>query len=266
MPTLSGLFTYPIKSAGGVSLDRAHVGPLGLDLDRRWMVVDDTGRQLTQRDCPRMALAGVEVEPDGLRVTAPEMPDLCVPFEPEGPPHPVHIFDQPVRARQVGGEADGWWSAFLGLRAALVHFPDEAERRMNPRFGTARISFVDGNPLHLVSEASVADLNARLTVPVPTARFRANLVLSGGDPYEEDGWRRIRIGGLEFDVVEPCARCSVLNVSGGRMGAEPLRTLTGYRRRGRLVEFGQNLIHAAQGELAVGDPVTVLRRADLHLQ
>lgn len=259
-PVLSGLYTYPIKSAGGVSLGRSRVELLGLSLDRRWMVVDGTGRQVTQRDSPRLALVGVELEPDGLHVTAPGLPPLRVPLEPGGPFRDVHIFHQPVRALEVGGEANEWWSAFLGLRAALVYFPDTAERRMNPRFGTARIGFADGNPLHLVSEASVADLGRRLREPVTPERFRPNLVVRGSAAYEEDGWRRLRIGDVEFDVVEPCARCSVLNVSGGRMGGEPLRTLASYRRRGRLVEFGQNLVHTAEGEVALGDPVDVLER------
>lgn len=257
--TLSGLYTYPIKSARGVALDRARVELFGLALDRRWMVVDGGGRQVTGRDFPRMDLVGVELEPGGLRVTAPGMPPLPVPHEPGGPPRLVHIFRQPVQALEVGGEANAWWSAYLGLPAALVYFPDGAERRMNPRFGTARISFVDGNPLHLVSEASVADLNTRLPHPVTPERFRPNLVVRGGAAYEEDGWGRIRVGDLEFDVVEPCARCGVLNITEGRMGGEPLRTLAGYRRRGRLIEFGQNLVHAAQGEVALGDAVTVLR-------
>ncbi|WP_180970186.1 MOSC domain-containing protein [Deinococcus planocerae] len=259
---LSGLYIYPIKSARGVALDRSRLDLFGLDLDRRWMVVDAAGRQVTQRECPRMSLVGVELTPGGLRVTAPGLPPLAVPREPGGPPRLVHIFHQPVHARVVGGEAAEWWSAYLGTRAALVFFPEEAERRMNPRFGTARIGFADGNPLHLVHEASVADLSGRLREPVTPERFRPNLVVRGGAPYEEDGWRRIRVGSLEFEVVEPCARCSVLNVSDGRMGGEPLRTLAGYRRRGRLVEFGQNLVHTAQGEVALGDPVTVLRREE----
>ncbi|WP_019586115.1 MOSC domain-containing protein [Deinococcus apachensis] len=258
--TLSGLYTYPIKSARGVALDRARVELFGLGLDRRWMVVDGGGRQVTGRDFPRMDLVGVGLEPGGLRVTAPGMPPLPVPHGPGGPGRLVHIFRQPVQAVEVGGEANAWWSAYLGLPAALVYFPDEAERHMNPRFGTARISFADGNPLHLVSEASVADLNTRLPHPVTPERFRPNLVVRGGAAYGEDGWGRIRIGDLEFGVVEPCARCSVLNISEGRMGGEPLRTLAGYRRRGRLVEFGQNLVHAEQGELKLGDPIVVLRR------
>ena len=51
------------------------------------------------------------------------------------------------------------------------------------------------------------DLNKRLDTPLPMDRFRANIVVAGGEPWAEDEWAGLRIGGLEFGSVKPCGRC-----------------------------------------------------------
>jgi len=95
-------------------------------------------------------------------------------------------------------------------------------------------------------------------------RFRPNLVVAGCEPFAEDGWSLIRIGEMTLRVVKPCSRCKITTVDPytAEIGVEPLKTLTSYRRQGNQVFFGQNLIHDAPGELAVGMPVEVLRHAE----
>ena len=56
-------------------------------------------------------------------------------------------------------------------------------------------------------QESLVDLNKRLNAPLPMNRFRANIVLAGGEPWAEDEWAGLRIGGLEFASVKPCGRC-----------------------------------------------------------
>ena len=59
---LSGLNTYPIKSAAGIGLSQSQVTRRGLLYDRRWMVCDRNGKFLTQRKLPKMALIQVAVD------------------------------------------------------------------------------------------------------------------------------------------------------------------------------------------------------------
>ena len=115
-------------------------------------------------------------------------------------------------------------------------------------------------PFLLISQASLDDLNGRLGEPVPMLRFRPNLVVEGCEAFAEDGWRRIRIGDIEFRVAKPCSRCVIptIDPATGLRGQEPLRTLMGYRRRDNKVYFGQNLIHDGVGHLSIGMPVEVL--------
>jgi uncharacterized protein YcbX len=228
------------------------------------MLVDETGRFLSQRRHPRMALIATRIEDDRLVVSAPEMPSLQVPFDlSRGGRMLASVWDDLVETLPVGYEADRWFEEFLGVRCRLVHLPDESVRRVDPDYGEpgGRVALADGFPFLLISEASLADLNARLEHPLPMNRFRPNLVVAGCEPFAEDGWRRIRIGPISLRVAKPCARCAITTVDQGTglKGKEPLRTLATFRRSGTKVLFGQNLIHEKTGKLRVADPLEVVQ-------
>ena len=261
---LRGLYVYPIKSAGGIPLDVSDVDERGLRHDRRWMLVDEAGRFMSQRRFPRMALIGVRIEHDGLIVDAPDMPSLKVPLQPPaGRLMLVRVWDDLVESLTVGDDADRWFSEFLNVRCRLVYLPDRSLRPVDPAYGGPgdQVGLADGFPFLLISEASLADLNARLEQPVPMNRFRPNLIVGGCEPFAEDGWRLVRIGPITFRVVKPCARCAITTVDQrtAATSKEPLRTLARFRRSGTKVLFGQNLIHDETGIIRIDDPVEVIR-------
>lgn len=262
MAAVSGLYVYPVKSMGGAAVDEVELGPLGFPHDRRWMATDRAGRFLTQRVVPRLALVGTVVHGGALRLSAGDMPPLELPLEPDGPRETVTVWRDDVHAVPGGMVADGWISAFLDQPARLFHFPADGVRaaKRDPGGRGARIGFADAYPALVISEESLADLNARLALPLPMNRFRPNVVVRGAGAFGEDGWRRIRVGEVEFDVAGPCARCVTTTVdqATGETGKEPLKTLATFRRDGNEVMFGQNLVHAAPGRIRVGDPVEVL--------
>jgi len=258
-PSLSGLYVYPIKSCGGISLHTAEVDERGIRHDRRWMLVDEAGVFLSQREVPRLALVGIRMADDGLLVDAPGMTALSMPFEPEGESILARVWDDLVETLRVGREADRWFTRFLGVPCRLVYLPDRSVRPVDPDYAEPgdRVGLSDGFPFLMISEASLADLNGRLDKPLPMDRFRPNLVVRGCGPFAEDGWRRIRIGAMTFRVVKPCARCKITTVdqASAAEGKEPLRTLARYRKVGSKVLFGQNLVHDGTGVLSVGDAV-----------
>ncbi len=261
---LSQLHVYPIKSAGGIPLEASEVDGRGLRHDRRWMLVDEAGSFMSQRRFPRMALIRIRIEPDHLVVDAPEMSSLEVPLRPpDRKLRLAQVWGDLVEVSAVGDDADRWFGEFLGVRCKLVYLPDESIRPVDPAYGKTgdRVGLADGFPFLLVSEASLADLNARLERPVPMNRFRPNLVVGGCEPFAEDGWRLVRIGRITLRVVKPCARCTITTVDQGTAatGKEPLRTLARFRRVGTKVLFGQNLIHDDTGTLHTGDPVEVVQ-------
>jgi len=263
-PRVSALYRYPVKSCRGQALSEAELDPYGLAGDRRWMVVDEAGAFLTQRQYPKMALVVPSLGPDALTLNAPGMESLPLPLARERTERDgVTIWGDRCAAWDEGERAAAWFSEVLGLRCRLVHTGDGFERPVKPEHARAgdQVAFADGFPFLLISQAALDDLNARLEAPLEMIRFRPNLVVSGTAPFAEDGWGRIRIGATAFRVVKPCARCAITTVdpATGARGQEPLRTLSTYRRtpEGK-VNFGQNLIHEPKrGTLRVGDAVTV---------
>jgi len=258
------LVIYPIKSCRGVEVDLATVGTTGFELDRRWMLIGDDGRFLSQREHHRLALVRVQLHEDRLRLEAPGLPSLEVAFEGGGvgPTSRVQVWDDECAAVAEGEDAARWFSRHLGCSARLVRMASDDARPLGS--STAQpgdhVSFADGFPFLLLSTASLDGLNRRLSLPVPMDRFRPNIVIDGCEPHAEDGWHRVRIGEVSFRFAKPCARCVVTTVdqTTGERGREPLRTLSTYRTEDGQVLFGQNLVHEGRGVVHVGDPVEVL--------
>jgi uncharacterized protein YcbX len=271
---LSGLFIYPVKSLRGHSVASASIDGLGLVGDRRFLVIDENGRQLTQRPLPRMTLIDTQLTSTDLILSAPGVSSCWIPLCPRGNERPVTVSvwkSEGLLADDCGDDVARWLTAFLGVTCRLVrmgkkyHRPILDEKRARP--GDV-VSFADGYPFLVVSEASLTDLNKRLRErgedPAPMNRFRPSLVITGCPAFEEDRWSRVAIGGALFRAGGPCSRCVITTTDQltGSRGPEPLRTLAAFRRDATepsAVNFGQNLIHETKsGALRVGDVVTAL--------
>lgn len=266
---LSEINIYPIKSLGGISLKSARVENCGLQFDRRWMLVDENNKFITQREFPKMATIGVELLRTGLTVSFGNK-SLEIPFVTDAKETSrVKIWSSRCRAKLYGKEINDWFSDVLQKDCSLVWMPEETTRKVNYFYAvhqTDAVSFADGYPILLVGENSLKDLNARLETLVPMNRFRPNLVVSGAKAFAEDGWKQIKIGSAFFHVIKPCGRCVITTIdqtSGVKQGIEPLKTLASYRVPKRNVKkkilFGQNLIAENIGEiLNVGDRIEVI--------
>lgn len=266
MPTVASLHVYPIKSCKALDLTAVRFDPLGPLYDRRFMVVDETGRYLTQRTVPRLALITPRLGPTALVVSAPNMPQLKVAMSQRDARRvPIKIWEFEGVGEDAGESAADWFSSFLERKCRVVRWADDQQRPVDPEYARspAATGFNDGFPVLLMSEASVADLNKRLKQPLPMNRFRPNVVVRDLEPYAEDTWRKIRIGELELDVVKPCDRCATTTVDQitGVAGTEPLATLASYRKEGNKVLLGQNCVHLGLGSIRAGDPVEVLESA-----
>ena len=259
---LSALYLYPVKSCAGIAVDEWDVDALGFRYDRRWMVATPRGQFLTQRELPALARVKVRIAPPHLRVTAPGRPELITPLEPlGGRPIAVNVWRDAVRAIAPDHQADSWFSDYLGYEVIFAYMPEDVIREVDRHYAPegGRTGFADGFPFLLIGEASLAHLSARLERPLPINRFRPNLVVSGSAPFGEDGWKRLRVGGIPMAVVKPCARCVVTTTDQETLerGKEPLRTLATFRKRGDAVLFGQNVVHYGVGRLATGMPVEI---------
>jgi uncharacterized protein YcbX len=260
---LTQLFIYPLKSARGIALREARLTPRGLAHDRRFMLVDEQGLFVTQRQHPQMARLVTSLTDERLCVDW-EGERLEVPLTPSvGDTARVRVFRDEVSALDLGAEASRFFSAALGQTLRLMYMPDTSQRQVDTAYARAgdHVSFADGFPYLLASEATLADLNARLETPVPMQRFRPNLVVSGAPAYAEDRWGEIRIGDALFEVKKPCTRCVIITTdqeTGVRHPKEPLKTLAGYNTWHGKPAFAQNLLCRSGERLRVGESVVVL--------
>ena len=286
---LSEINIYPVKSLRGIALQEGLVEDRGLRHDRRWMLVDERRRFITQREVARMATVKIEVNENELKASC-NGSGLSIPLRPKnGETANVQIWQSNVKAEVYSSEINGWFSEALGVNCRLVLMPETTKRRVSPFYAVRKfrdkVSFADGYPFLLIGEGSLEDLNKRIREclemelagkvpafqplpevpafqPFPMNRFRPNFVVGGSEPFAEDKWKRIRIGSTEFHVVKPCARCVITTVdqtSGEKTGKEPLKTLSAYRSRNGKVMFGQNLIaEKAGGTVRVGDAIEIL--------
>jgi uncharacterized protein YcbX len=281
-----GLHIYPIKSCAGIDLREAELTRAGLAHDRRWMLVDDGGQFLTQRQLPRMALIRTALAEAALRLDAPGMETLDVPLdgsELSSGVEQVVVWRDTVPARAESERAADWFSRFLGVTCRLFKVDVQAHRAAReewveswraahpdlaePFEGEHVFGFADGFPILVANQASLDDLNGRLAAqgkaPVPMDRFRANIVVAGDDwdAFDEDHTVGLTAGPAHLALVKPCTRCPVPNVdqATGEAGDEPGLTLAAYRQLEIGVVFGMNAIVAERGQLVlrVGDPVEI---------
>jgi len=253
---LTGIFVYPVKSLRGISLSAAKVEKRGLQYDRRWMLTDENGNFFTQRAFPQMALLTTEITEDSLiiRHATKAFEPLQISLEPADglKESVVQIWKDTCKSLIVSKLANEWLSEALETRCQLVYMPDDSVRPTNPNYSQPddMVSFADGYPILIIGQASLDDLNTRLKNPVPMNRFRPNLVFTGGAPYEEDTWNDFQIGDLHFRAVKTCERCVITTVhqeTGTIQSAEPLKTLSTYRMKGKNILFGMNVCWDVNG-------------------
>ena len=268
--TLTELFVHPVKSCAGIAVPEALLVETGLDLDRAWMVVDEQGEMLTQRELPRMALIRPTFKSGDVVLRAPGMLALHLRLDTVEAATRVRVWDDVVKAYDMGRLAAQWFSDFLGRRVQLVRFDPEQQRLSDPAWaGTvaAENAFADGFPLLVANAASLADVNGRLLAraqpAVTVERFRPNLVLGGLQAWDEDHIDEIVIeaegGPVRLRLVKPCVRCTIPNVdpATGETGHEPGDTLAGFRADARMkggITFGINavIVEGIEHTLRVG--------------
>jgi uncharacterized protein YcbX len=282
---LSEINIYPIKSCRGISLAEGVVEERGLQFDRRWMLVDENNRFLTQREYPVMATIAVRAESGQLIVDNGRDSIKIARAETQSRTERVRVFSSRVEAAVYEDEVNEFFSDVMGTRVRLVAMT-EARRAVNYWYRVRKgdhVSFADGYPFLLIGEGSLEELKRRIAENegvetamkpshserhagvmrpvIPMNRFRPNFVVKGSEPFAEDTWKKVQIGGTVFHVVKPCGRCpipTIDQVTGVRHSSEPTRTLATFRRRQgkNKILFGQYLIaDEAGGTVRVGDEV-----------
>lgn len=260
MLKLSEIYIYPIKSCAGISLQRAIVEERGLQFDRRWLLIDEKNRFLTQRQIPILALFHFEMQNDGFLVNfKDETSKIFIPFKEISQNRTkVKIWQDEVSVVLVDQKIDQWFSEILEQKVSLVYMDEVAQRQVDQKYAkNTEVSFADGYPFLIIGQSSLDDLNSRLEKPISINRFRPNFVFTGGQPYEEDDWHEISIGEADFTMTKPCSRCTITTIDQktAETGFEPLKTLSKYRKKDQKVMFGMYMIANNKSVVNIDDQI-----------
>ena len=269
---VSHLFIYPVKSLRGNSIQKSVVKKRGFQFDRRWMLVDEKGVFLSQRSHPKMALIKTAISDHTLQITDSKQRNNQISIALDGTeatmPILTEVWDSKCEALAYPETINDWFSQYLEIPCKLVYMPNTTERKLKDKYNLPgkMVSFADGAPYLITGQASLDDLNSKLETPVGIDRFRPNIVVSGGQPFEEDRWENFKIGNVRFKGYKLCIRCNIPTVdpTTGLAGKEPLKTLATYRRWDNQIYFGQNAVWLDQEwrekenpVLNVGDALTL---------
>ena len=241
----------PVKSLGLVQANTVHIGAAGIVEDRRFFLVDELGRVVTQRQIGILVQVKPEYQPDkeSLRLSFPDG-TVVGGLVATGEPVETILWGRPVRGNLVTGDWSKVLSKFCGRAVNLVQSRQPGE-------------CYDEYPISLLSKASVEELNRRPEVSshMDERRFRPNFLLAGCRPHQEDGWmgRQIQLGeSLIMQVVAPDPRCAIttVNPDTGQADMDTPSIIKGYRPSPGPAFFGVYAVVEQPGEVSVGDLVT----------
>lgn len=257
---LSQIFIYPIKGLAGISQNAANVETEGLQHDRRYMLIDESGRFISQREHVVLCQFLTSVSEDAITVDY-NKDQLIIPHDQiEEETCAVEVWDSNLLAYEVSKASSEWFSDKLGQKVRLVKMGEYSTRIKDfkkPPY-SSNVSFADGYPFLILGTASLNELNDRTGRTFEIERFRPNLVVETSVAHEEDDWGDLKCGSAVFKTIKPCARCIVTTIDPktGEKGKEPLATLSQYRKEGNKIFFGSNLICGKKGKVKIGDLFT----------
>ncbi len=268
---VSQLFYHPIKSAAGISVSQLNYNSLGPAHDREWMVVNSSGKFLSQRQIPPMCLLQAELNADQLTLSFAEKSTFSLDLDgvqAAAKTVQATVWSDTVTALDCGDDIADWLSHTLGKPCRLVWLSEHSQRAVDPHYAHQGqlVGFADGFPTLIASQASLDQFNADLTsqhdvAPIDMRRFRPNVVIEGCEPFAEDSWQAIRINNIEFELVKPCSRCIIPSINPDTAAKEMAinATLMKTRRKDKATYFGQNALHQGVGLIEVGAEVQLLR-------
>jgi len=256
-----GIFRYPVKSMGGESLTTTEIGPAGIPYDRNWMLIDENGRFLTQRDMPELCLFSASVRDGILHLIhrpSGEHIEIDETIMGRSTLVPVSIWQRHHTAVALDHPVNEWLSEKLERKVTLTKVADPfGYSRTVPGTRDFRIAFPDGYPLLLLGTASLQELNTRLKEGVNADRFRTNILISTKIPHEEDQYGQLIARDGKLELIKPCPRCMVTTIdqTAGTSGPEPLKTLGTYRKQGNQVYFGMYSTARKTLHISTGDRI-----------
>ncbi|XP_030060557.1 molybdenum cofactor sulfurase [Microcaecilia unicolor] len=265
--TLVKIYLYPIKSCSAFEVSEWPVGMQGLLYDRNWMIVNQNGVCLSQKQEPRLCLIRpfLDLKQNNMVIKAEGMDPIKISLNDESGKQnracQSKVCGDRVQTYDCGQMIADWLSLFLGRQCRLIQQTPDLSRNAN-KIKTAQsgvnpalLSLVNEAQYLLINTASILHLQQQtasseedepeeaLRIKGLIERFRANLVITGSKPFEEEEWTEVSIGDLNFKVMKKCTRCQIIciNQKTGERSNQLLQALSTYK--GGKTTFGMYLMN-----------------------
>src|SRR6266852_412811 len=196
-PRLVSIRLHPIKSLDPVSVPEARISPSGgLALDRAWALYSVDGKWVNGKRTPAIHLIRANYSPDLREVT------LSVPGDRREIPTRTFAFPSAYE------DAAEWFSVFFDQQIIVRYsengFPDDPIASGPTIVSTASLE-------------SVCEWFSTISLDEARQRFRSSLEIDGVPAWWEDqlfgederSVVRFKIGEINFEGSNPCARCPV---------------------------------------------------------
>ncbi|XP_019341286.1 molybdenum cofactor sulfurase isoform X2 [Alligator mississippiensis] len=293
---VTNICLYPIKSCSAFEVTQWPVGNQGLLYDRNWMLVNQNGVCITQKQEPRLCLIhpSIDLKQKIMVIKTEGMDPIAIPLE-ENLEKETQICQSKVCAHRVqtydcGERIADWFSEFLGRQCHLIRQSSDFKGNATQKHvkgqapsATLSLSLVNEAQYLLINTASILYLKeqiiARLEEPLETEqmiqRFRANIVINTVEPFEEEEWAEISIGALHFQVVGLCNRCQIICIDqkSGERNKEFLQSLSNARgRKGYHTTVGRTTFRRGtfvgkknNGEVRIAQETHVIGISEIHI-
>lgn len=246
----------------GISLDQVKLSKTGFEYDRFWMLTDDKGKFITQREDSRLALFTTELNENYLTVSyLHDSTKIPLKTEHEAQTIKTKVWSDQVSSQKESRETNNWFSNILGYRVILVRPSEAFNRKLKQNLGD-QIHYPDAGQYLFLGQSSLNHLNRKLSQPIGMDRFRPNVVFTGGKEHTEDSWSGVRVRSALFEVTESCGRCRMITINqqNGETSKEPLKTISKYRLKDQKICFGQylKLVGGFDDQISVGDEISIV--------
>jgi uncharacterized protein len=256
------ILIYPVKSLGAYHQEKSYASTQGLEYDRKWMLLDDEGHMLTQREIHHLCLFNTLIDENNILVRYKEnslkfgMDDLTnVKIK-------TKVWDDQAELTIANERVNHWFSNQLSKNVKIGYLEKENDRVHHSSYlsGPQAVSLADGYPYLILGTASIDFLRKKASQAISYDRFRPNIVIESEIPHEEDAYTEFQIGDAIFKNVKPCVRCMVpsINQNTAVISKEPLKTLSKYRKFGAKIDFGTLAICIKPGWISKSDTVQML--------
>lgn len=255
---LDQIWVYPIKSLPGCRVQSTEVQWTGCTYDRYFMLIDSSGKKITQRTHPLLSQIQMELQNETafIRYQGQEI-NLNLKHEMHGQLIQSQVWNDNVFGIDTGAQYNHFFSDVLNENVTLIKKTGERKNTL-PNSKAIESSLADSLPLLVTGTASLNYIQNNLQEDFKFTHFRPNLIIETSEPFLEDRVFGFRIGSAEIRFGKQCGRCAMINVNpeDGSLNKRRLSELGKIRLENNKIYFGSLYYPSSLGRISEGDQIT----------